>query len=164
MSGKDNVSAREGNQLVFTRILNASRELVWEAWTRPEYIREWWGPKGFTTTSQQMDVVPGGIWRFILHGPDGRDYESVIQFIEVEKPERLVYKHVEEEGTGPVNFRVEIWFTRLGKKTSVNLKMIFESPENLDELNRERGIINGALDTLERLETYLKNLELVSQQ
>jgi uncharacterized protein YndB with AHSA1/START domain len=150
---------QKGNNLIFTKEFNSPRELVWDAWTNPDYISDWWGPKGFTTTIQQMDVVPGGVWRFIMHGPDGRNYKSKIQFIEVVKPERLVYKHVEEEGTGPVHFRVEVLFTQLGKKTSVSMKMTFDSPENLDQLNRDRGIENGARDTLERLMACLNVFE-----
>ena len=51
-----------------------------------------WGPKGFTNTIHEMDVRPGGVWRFVMHGPDGVDYQNKIVYIEIVKPERLVYK------------------------------------------------------------------------
>ena len=60
-------------EIVATRIFDAPRELVWKVWTEQEHIGQWWGPKGFTTTTYSMDVRPGGVWRFVMHGPDGRE-------------------------------------------------------------------------------------------
>ena len=64
---------------------------VFDAWTDPEQVVQWWGPRGFTTTTHNMEVKPGGVWRFIMHGPDGRDYQNKITYLEVARPERLVY-------------------------------------------------------------------------
>jgi uncharacterized protein YndB with AHSA1/START domain len=75
-------------------------------WTDPNHVAQWWGPKGFTNTIHEMDVRPGGVWRFVMHGPDGVDYQNKIVFIEVVKPERLVYDHV----SGP-KFHVTVTFT-----------------------------------------------------
>jgi uncharacterized protein YndB with AHSA1/START domain len=61
---------------VITRVLDAPRALVFEAFTDPVHIGEWWGPDGFTNTMQEMHVKPGGAWRHIMHGPDGTDYQS----------------------------------------------------------------------------------------
>ena len=58
-------------------------------WTDPEHVAKWWGPTGFTNTIYEMDVRPGGVWRFVMHGPDGIDYQNKIVYIEVVKPERL---------------------------------------------------------------------------
>src|SRR5258706_2724536 len=93
-------------------VFDAPRELVWKVWTEPEHIGMWWGPDGFTTTTHKMEVKAGGVWRFVMHGPDGRDYQNKITFIEVVKPERLVYKHggtggKEERGLKPVGFQVK---------------------------------------------------------
>src|SRR5258706_7128695 len=82
------------------RVFDAPRELVWKVWTEPEHIGKWWGPNGFTTTTHKMEVKAGGVWRFVMHGPDGRDYQNKITFIEVVKPERLVYKHGGVGGEG----------------------------------------------------------------
>ena len=74
-------------EILLTRIFDAPRELVFNAWTDPKQIVQWWGPRGFTTTTYEMDVKPGGVWRFVMHGPDGRDYENRITFDEVVRPE-----------------------------------------------------------------------------
>src|SRR5690242_14092008 len=87
----------ENRELFTSRLVNAPRELVWEVWTNPEHIKYWWGPAGFTNTIAQMNVAPGGLWDFVMHGPDGTDYKNQHVYKEVLKPERLVMEHV----TGP---------------------------------------------------------------
>ncbi|MCU7371200.1 SRPBCC domain-containing protein [Paucibacter sp. O1-1] len=69
-------TSREGRELNISRTLNAPIELVWEAWTNPEHIAKWWGPDGFTNTITTMDMVPGGEWNLVMHGPDGTDYKN----------------------------------------------------------------------------------------
>jgi uncharacterized protein YndB with AHSA1/START domain len=59
--------------IVGTREFDAPRALVFEAWTDPKHLSQWWGPNGFTTTTSSFDFRPGGVWRFVMHGPDGRD-------------------------------------------------------------------------------------------
>jgi uncharacterized protein YndB with AHSA1/START domain len=71
---------------VLTRTFDAPRELVFNAWTDPKQITQWWRLTGFTTTTHEMDVKPGGVWRFVMHGPDGTDYKNKIVFIEVVRP------------------------------------------------------------------------------
>lgn len=85
--------ANADRQILITRLLSAPKIVVWDAWTKPEHLVHWYGPDGFSLTSNEMKVKPGGIWEFILHGPDGRNYPNKIVFVEVEKPDRLVYKH-----------------------------------------------------------------------
>src|SRR5258706_10882308 len=103
------------------RVFDAPRELVWKVWTEPEHIGKWWGPNGFTTTTHKMEVKAGGVWRFVMHGPDGRDYQNKITFIEVVKPERLVYKHggaggEEDRGLEAPSLHVPGIFTAEGGK------------------------------------------------
>src|SRR6266852_4602923 len=81
---------RGDREIVITRLLDAPRELAFQAWTEPQHVAHWWGPNGFTNTIHEMDVRPGGVWRFIMHGPDGTDYKNEIVYVEVVKPERLV--------------------------------------------------------------------------
>ena len=109
-------TAIKGRELIISRVLNALAALVWEAWTKPEPIIKWWGPNGFTTTSHSMEVKPGGSWRFMMHGPDGRDYPNKIIFLEVDPPKKLMYKHSGDDDTDPVSFHVTITFENLGKK------------------------------------------------
>lgn len=76
-------------ELVFTRIFDVPRDLVFTAWTDPKHVAQWWGPIGFTTTIHEMDVRPNGVWRLTMRGPDGVDYRNRIVFLEVVRPERL---------------------------------------------------------------------------
>ena len=84
----DDISDRS---LSLTRILDAPRELVWQVWTDPQHVVNWWGPDGFTNTNQSMDVSPGGFWRFVMHGPDGTDYKNLIQFIKLQLAGNILF-------------------------------------------------------------------------
>jgi uncharacterized protein YndB with AHSA1/START domain len=97
--------------IIFNREFDAPRDLVWQAWTDPKHIVHWWGPNGFTNTIHAMDVRPGGVWRFIMHGPDGTDYPNKIIYREVVKPERLVYDHSGDDNPDdPHVFQVLVTF------------------------------------------------------
>src|SRR5882672_3010766 len=125
-------------ELVFHRVFDAPRDLVFEAWTDPSHIVQWWGPTGFTTTTYTMDVKPGGVWRFVMHGPDGVDYQNRIVYIEIVKPERLVYSHV----SGP-RFNATVNFTDQGTKTGVRVRMVFRSVTERDDTVKKFGAIEG---------------------
>ena len=142
-------------ELVFTRVFDALRELVFEAWTDPKHVAKWWGPQGFTTTIQEMDVRPGGVWRLVMRGPDGTDYKNKIVFLEVVKPRRLVYKHEPEKDTEPVNFEVTVTFSEQGNKTKVMMRMLFPSAAAREHVVKKYGAVDGANQTLGRLEGYL---------
>lgn len=62
---KEDTADRE---IVISRVVSAPRELVWEAWTDPKQVAQWWGPRGFSTTIEEMDVRPGGVWKHVMHG------------------------------------------------------------------------------------------------
>src|SRR5262245_19065426 len=93
-----NVSDRE---IVLSRVFDAPRALVFKVWTDPTHLAKWWGPRGFSTTTERMEVNPGGQWRFCMHGPDGRDYQNLITYREVSPPSRLVYKHGGDKDVEP---------------------------------------------------------------
>ncbi len=147
--------ATSSREIVFTRLFDAPRELVFKAWTEPQHVAQWWGPKGFTTTVHEMDVRPGGVWRFIMHGPDGVDYKNKIVFIEVVKPERLVYNHGADEEGDPGQFRVTVTFAERGGKTRLTMQGLFESAAERDKVVKEFGAIEGGNQTLDRLKDYL---------
>src|SRR5882757_8916496 len=100
-SKKSNTADRE---LMLSRKLNAPIELVWEVWTKPEHIVNWWGPDGFTNTIHTMDVSPGGEWNLVMHGPDGTDYKNKSIFKEVIKYKKLVYEHFAPNFIATVEF------------------------------------------------------------
>lgn len=141
------VAARSGERdIVATRVFDAPRALVFEMWTDPRHIARWWGPNGFTNTIHEMDVRPGGAWRFVMHGPDGVDYKNEIHYVEVARPERLVYDHV----SGP-RFHVTVTFADEGGKTRVEVCMRFESGALRDRAAEELGAVEGLGQTLGRL-------------
>lgn len=138
-------------ELVFQRTFDAPRELVFAMWTDPKHVAEWWGPSGFTTTITEMDVRPGGVWRLVMHGLDGRDYKNKIVFLEVVKPERIVYKHEPEPGTEPVTFETTVAFTEQSGKTEMTFRMLFPSAMMLNHVVKTYGAVEGANQTLGRL-------------
>lgn len=141
-------------ELVFTRVFDAPRELVWNAWTDRKHVAQWWGPKGFTNTIHEMDVRPGGVWRFIMHGPDGRDYQNRIDFEEIVKPERLVYSHGGDKND-PVQFHVTVTFAEQGAKTHLTMRLVFSSAIERDRVVKEYHADEGGKQNLERLAEYL---------
>ena len=158
---KDFVETQRGEKLVgdreiaATRVFDAPRELVWKVWTDPEHVAKWWGPDGFTTTTHSMEVKPGGVWRFVMHGPDGRDYQNKITYLEVVKPERLVYKHGGDKEVEPVNFHVTVTFREQDGKTRLDMRMIFPSAKARDHVIETYGAFEGLKQHLGRLGEYL---------
>jgi uncharacterized protein YndB with AHSA1/START domain len=143
-------------EMVITRLLNAPRELVFKVWTDPKHVVQWWGPKGFTNTIYEMDVRPGGVWRYMMHGPDGVDYPNKIVFIEVVPPQRLVYLHGKDDSEDG-QFRGIITFDDVDGKTNVTLRVIFKTVAQFEE-NKKFGAIEGGNSTLDCLEEYLSAL------
>ncbi len=155
MKGAANTADRE---IVATRVFDAPRELVWKVWTDPDHIVQWWGPRGFTTTTYRMDVQPGGVWRFVMHGPDGRDYQNKITFLEIVKPERIVYKHGGDRDVEPVNFETTVIFEALDGKTKLTMQMLFPSAKARDYTEKTYGAVEGQKQTLDRLGEHLAKM------
>jgi uncharacterized protein YndB with AHSA1/START domain len=141
-------------EIVLSRTFAAPRERVWTAWTEREHVERWWGPRGFTTTVLEMDVRPGGRWRFIMHGPDGTDYPNRIAYEKVEKPGRLVFLHGSDRDDDPMAFHVSVTFEERDGQTTVTNRMVFRTAEQ-----REATVGFGAVElgrqTLEKLEEYV---------
>lgn len=147
---KEKGSATSDREIFARRIFDAPRELVWKVWTEPEHIIKWWGPDGFTNTIDKMEVKPGGEWEFIMHGPDGRDYNNKIIYVEVVKPKRLVYDHV----SGP-NFRATVTFEEQDGKTLLTMQMLFETAEERERTVKVFNAVEGLTQTLEKLNKYV---------
>ena len=148
---------------VGTRVLDAPRELVWSAWTDPRHLAQWWGPDGFTTTTSAFDFRPGGVWRFVMHGPDGRDYQNRVTFDEIVKPERIAYHHGGGDDVEPVQFRTTVTFEdmggkNLGAKTKLTMHGVFPSAEERARVIKEYGADKGLVQTLARLAEYVAGL------
>jgi uncharacterized protein YndB with AHSA1/START domain len=145
--------------IVATRVFDAPPALVFSAWTEPRHLAQWWGPDGFTTTTSDFDFRPGGVWRFVMHGPDGRDYENRITFDEIVPPERIAYHHGGGADVEPVQFRTVVTFEVVGGRTRITLRATFPSAEERDRVIREYGADKGAQQTLARLGAYVTQME-----
>lgn len=142
------------------RLIDAPRERVFEAWTSQEHLSAWWGPNGFTTTTSKFDFRPGGEWRFVMHGPDGRDYENRVTYDEIKTNERIVYHH----GGGaddlePVAFVTTVTFENDAGKTRLTMSAEFASAEECERVKRDVGAEEGGRQTTARLATYLADAE-----
>jgi uncharacterized protein YndB with AHSA1/START domain len=143
-------------EILITRLLNAPRELAFRAWTDPEQVAKWWGPRGFRTTTHEMDVRPGGVWRFIMHGPDGTDFDNRVTYVDLVEPARIVYDHGGDDGN--VQFQSTITFEAQGEKTLLSMRMVFPTREERDRVVRVYGAVEGGNQTVDRLEQHLASL------
>jgi len=153
----ENTANRE---IKMSREFDAPRELIWEAMTNPKHVVNWWGPRGFSTTIEKMDVREGGIWKQVMHGPDGANYENEHVFKEIVKPQRIVLSHGGRRVDGPSVRSVATWtFEALSPdRTRVTIHMVFPTAENRDFVVKEFGAIEGGKQTLERLGEYLPKM------
>ena len=158
-----NETAHADRELVITRIFNAPRELVFKAWTEPEHIARWWGPKGFTTKVTALDLRPGGAWRYIMTGPNGAEYPIKGVFREVIPSERIVTEDGFDEGYEqvvkgdlPPGMLTTVIFEDLNGKTKLTLRMAHASAEDRRK-HEEMGVLAGWSSSFDRLEAHLGN-------
>lgn len=145
--------AASDREIISTRVIAASREVIFKAFSDPEQLKRWWGPKGFTSTFKVFDFRPGGKWRFIMHGPDGADYPNEHDFTEVVPPARIVYQHVQPPSH---SFTMTMTFAEQNGRTELTWRMRFES---LDEATKLRSFIAAANEqNFDRLEAHLATL------
>ncbi len=152
-------SDEEARSIITTRVFDAPRELVFEAWTDPKHLVRWWGPNGFTTTIRSIDVRPGGVWRFVMHGPDGTDYENRITYDEIVPPKLLVYHHGGGDDVEPVQFRTTVTFEDLGGRTRVTMRGVFPSVEERNRVAEKYGAVEGAQQTFARLAQHVATMQ-----
>jgi uncharacterized protein YndB with AHSA1/START domain len=150
-------NANADREISITREFAFPRELVFKAWTEQKHIDAWWGPTGFRNETSEMDVKPAGVWRFMMHGPDGKDWPNKIVYIEVVKPERLVYTHGGDDGVEDISFHVTVDFEDIGGATRLKMTMLFASVEACEQV-KTYGAVEGNRQTMDRLEHYLASM------
>jgi len=151
---KNNIDLSDPRSIVGTRVLDAQRELVFSMFSDPKHLAQWWGPDGFTTTTSAHEFRAGGVWRFVMHGPDGRDYQNRVTYDEIVPPERIAYRH----GGGdvePVQFKTTIIFEDLGGKTKITWHGVFPSAAERARVIKEYGADKGLVQTMGRLVDYV---------
>lgn len=136
MAEKNNPpSPTTDRELLITRVFDAPRHLVFKAWTKPDHIMQWWGPRGTETLSCAMDFRPGGLWRTRSKAPSGTEYGARSVFREILEPERLVFTFAWEDADGwpKSETLVTITFTEQGGKTVMCFHQgVFESVASRD--------------------------------
>ena len=152
-----NAQPESDREIVISRLFDAPRELIWKLWTTPEHIAKWWGPVDFTNTTYEMDVRPGGVWRYTMHGADGVDYADKVVYVEVVENERLEYSHSSEDDPDFKAFRTRVTFEEKGAQTEVTMRIRLESVEEKNRLMKF-GAVEGGHSTLYCLAEYLKTL------
>lgn len=142
--------------IIGTREFDAPRDLVFSVFTDPKHLAQWWGPDGFTTTTSAFEFCPGGVWRFVMHGPDGRDYQNRITFDEIIAPERIAYRHSGGDDVEPVQFATTITFEDLGQsRTRLTWHGKFPSAQERARVIKEYGADTGLVQNLNRLAAYV---------
>jgi uncharacterized protein YndB with AHSA1/START domain len=150
---KDSIAERADRQVVSTRVFSAKRERVWKAWSEPEHLIQWWGPNGFTNTMNDFSFRPGGIWDFMMHGPNGAEYPNRCKFEEIARPELIVFRHLK-----PVHeFLATVTLEDLGDKTRIVFTMLFESAAELGPF--KQLILEANEQNFDRLEAQLAKIK-----
>ncbi|HNC94543.1 MAG TPA: SRPBCC family protein [Myxococcota bacterium] len=152
--------SQSNREIVLSRHFSAPRDLVFEAWTRPDFIDRWWGPRAFTTHTTSMEVRPGGAWIFEMRSAEYGNFPNRVRYLEVVPSEKLVYDHDAGKDNDPAGFHVVVTFTAVADGTTVEMRTTLASEEALANA-KKFGAIEGGQQTLERLG---ENLSAAAEQ
>ena len=141
-------------EISLSSTVNGPKEMVFEAFSQVEHLSNWWGPNGFTTTTLSFDFRPGGVWDFIMHGPDGQDWPNWIQYLEIDQPDRLVFRHG-EHSDDPESFLSTVTIVEHDGKSEITLRTLFNTSEQRDRAVEQIGAIEGGKQTLARLADFV---------
>ena len=150
-------SATAEREIVISRVISASCDVVFEAFTDVRHLSQWWGPEGFTTTTRAFEFRVGGEWDFVMHGPDGTDYQEWISFTEIAPPERIALLHGESRGD-PNAFQSVLTFAPDGAATRIEMRTVFPTRELRDEAVEKYHAIEGGEQTLNNLAAYVTEI------
>jgi uncharacterized protein YndB with AHSA1/START domain len=156
-SGKLTVTTPSDTEIQMTRVFDAPRDLVFEAHSSVDHMKNWWGPRKYETISAEVDFRPGGKWRIVHRGPDGEEYGFHGEYREIVRPERITWTFEFEGAPGQVAVETVTFEERDGKTT---LTAISEagSKEARDAV-LESGMTEGAAETFDRLDEYLETMK-----
>ena len=134
------------------KLLNAPFDLVWEAWTNPEHIAQWWGPKGFTNTIHKMDLIPGGEWKLTMFGADGKRYPNKSVFVEILPFQKIVFQHYNP------HYLATIIIIANQRQNLLKWTMQFETAELFETVVKVFKADEGLNQNIEKLEKYLQQI------
>lgn len=146
------LSTTPNSEIVTTRVLNFSQELVFNAWSNPEHLKNWWGPKGFTNTFHVFDFREGGKWTFTMHGPEQGNYENDVEFIKIDEPNLIAWKRYSK----PL-FQILTTFEAISEnETKIVFKMLFETVEECQKLKPH--VVDKNEENFDKLEVELARM------
>jgi len=160
-------------EFVISRVFDAPRDLVWKAWTDPDRLIKWWGPKGFQILSTKVDLRVGGFFHYCLKSPEGIEMWGRFVYREIVAPELLVFVvSFSDEAGGvvrhplsenwPLQIMSTVIFSEVGGKTNVTVKWVPYSANEIERENFEEGASSmqqGWTGTLDNLTDYLAALK-----
>src|SRR5690242_14358258 len=144
-------------EIVMSRVISAPRDLVFEAFTLVRHLSRWWGPTGFTTSTRSFEFRVGGVWDFVMHGPDGTDYQEWITWREIVPPERIALLHGESRDD-PNAFESVLTFEPAGEQTRIVMRAVFPTKELREEAVEKYHAIEGGEQHLRSLAGYVAGL------
>jgi uncharacterized protein YndB with AHSA1/START domain len=147
-----NVTLPSEREIVLTRVFDAPRHMIYDAWTKPELLKRWFGPRGWSLEVCDIDLKVGGKWRFVLRGPDGKEMGMRGVYRELVPPERDV--HTESFDDFPGESLVTGVLLEVGGKTTMTATILYPSQEVRDAVLKS-GIEHGAAETYDRLAEML---------
>lgn len=156
---------------LISRVVDAPREKVWQAWTEPARLKQWWGPRGFTVHTCKVDLRPGGTFLYGMKGPDGGEVWGKFVYREIKAPEKLVFVVSFSDAQGGVTLHpgMDDWpryilstvqFAEQGGKTKVSVSWIPHEATEAERRTFDEGrpsMQQGWGGTLDQLETHLKS-------
>jgi len=151
-TGTLKVTLPSEREIVMTRVFNAPRQMIYDAWTKPELLKRWFGPRGWSLVVCEIDLRVGGKWRFVLRGPDGNEMGMGGVYRELAPPERDV--HTEKFDDFPGESLVTGVLVESGGKTTMTATILYPSQEVRDIVLKS-GIEHGAAESYDRLAEML---------
>ena len=157
MQTDERIEREEDREIVTTRVIDGPRHLVFRAWTEARHLARWFGPRGFTTTTNAFEFRPGGVWEFEMHGPDGTVYPNHIEWREIVFPELITFRQGGHEND-PDAFESAVTFADRAGRTEITLRALLNSKAQRYYLAEHYRAVEGGRETLERLDGYVHEL------
>ena len=141
-------------EIVSSRTVNFSQELVFKAWADPHHLKNWWGPKGFTNTFEEFDFRPGGRWKFVMHAPDKGNFQNECEFVKIQKPTEIAWIRISK----PL-FNIVATFEKIDQnQTKIVFRMVFDTAEESAKL--KPYVVDKNEENFDRLEDELAKMKL----
>lgn len=143
-------------EIVITRVVDAPRSLVFEAWSDPAQLPVWFGPEGFAIETKEIDIRAGGQWRFDMIAPDGTRYSNRMAFLRLEAPALIEVDHGTDRDDDPAAFRMLLTFDEQANgKTIVTLRQMHPTKARRDEVIGFGAVEYGG-QTLDKLARHVQ--------